>query len=322
MSACGKCGHQNPAGGRFCSECGTPLPEGCPKCTFAGSPPGSKFCSQCGGPLGGAPPRPAPAPPPGARPAMRPTAGRPGVRPPAAARGGPPQRPRPGPPPSGGPPKSPHALERVGGTPLVLVSGQPFTFGREECSLNIPSQRVSRRHAEITWTGDAPVLTDLGSSNGTTVNGKRLTKPHTLQDGDEISIGPYLCTYRDLRKGPSPAKDMNMLTAPMLSDAMAGRLDQVSLFELLQTLELNQKTGVLEVFGGDVTGSIGLREGKPIYAEAEGQSGVEAIYLLVRETEGQFTFGPGFDAARAPEISTSMGAILMEASRRQDEGNR
>lgn len=212
-------------------------------------------------------------------------------------------------------------LQRVGGPPLVLTIGQSFTFGREDCTFNIPSQRVSRRHAEITWTDQAPVLSDLGSSNGTLVNGRRISKPHALQDGDELAVGPWLCTYRDQRKGPlSAAQDTNMLTAPMLSDAMAGRLDQVSLFELLQTLELNRKTGVLEVFGGEVNGSMGLREGRPVYADAEGHTGLEAIYALLRETEGQFSFGPGLDDAREAEVNLPVTAILMEASRRLDEG--
>jgi hypothetical protein len=202
------------------------------------------------------------------------------------------------------------------------VPGESVTFGREDATLTIPSARVSRKHAQITWEDGRPVLTDLGSSNGTMVGGKRLTKPHVLEDGDEISVGPYLCTYRDLRKGggAGAAVDTNLLTAPMLADAMAGRLDQVSLFELLQTLEFNQKTGVLEVFGADSSGSVGFREGKPVYAEAESLTGVDAIYLLLREKDGQFSFSPSFDPSRAVDVQAPVTAILMEASRRLDEG--
>lgn len=240
------------------------------------------------------------------------------MRPPAPARpagpGGPPG-------PGGQVKQTPHVLLRVGGPPLLLIPGQTFTIGREDCSLTIPSSRVSRRHSEIVWEDGHPVIKDLDSSNGTLVGGKRITKPHVLVSGDEISIGPYLCTYQDRRKAPAAAApDANLLTAPMLADAMAGRLDQVSLFELLQTLDFNQKTGLLEVFGSDASGSIGIREGKPVYAEAEDQVGVEAIYLLLREKDGQFTFGPGFDAARAADVQGAVTAILMEASRRQDEG--
>lgn len=275
-----------------------------------------------GGPApAGAPPRPGPGGPPRPGPALAGGPPRPG-----AAAGGPP---RPGPAgappkkPEPSPPQSPHVLMRVGAPPLPMTPGQSVTFGREECTLTIPSPRVSRRHAEITWEGGQPVLADLGSSNGTQVNGKRLSKPHPLQDGDEITVGPYLCTYKDQRKGGAAqaGPDANMLTAPMLADAMAGRLDQMSLFELLQTLELNQKTGLLEVFGADNSGKVGMKDGKPVYAEAEGTTGVNAIHLLLREKEGQFTFGPGFDPAVPADVSMPVTAILMEASRRQDEGN-
>ncbi|NMB77316.1 MAG: SPFH domain-containing protein [Myxococcales bacterium] len=52
MLACGKCQHPNPAGTKFCGQCGAPLAAGvsCPKCK-APNPAGTKFCGQCGAPL-------------------------------------------------------------------------------------------------------------------------------------------------------------------------------------------------------------------------------------------------------------------------------
>ena len=44
---CPACGHQNPAGMKFCGECGTRLATGCPTCGFQ-NPPGMKFCGECG----------------------------------------------------------------------------------------------------------------------------------------------------------------------------------------------------------------------------------------------------------------------------------
>ena len=58
--ACPKCGFQNPAGAKFCANCGAPLqaqPAGgvvCPKCGFQ-NPAGAKFCANCGAPLQAAP---------------------------------------------------------------------------------------------------------------------------------------------------------------------------------------------------------------------------------------------------------------------------
>src|ERR1041385_8774378 len=47
MATCANCGAENPAGNRFCGDCGTPLAAACPECG-AENPPGQRFCGQCG----------------------------------------------------------------------------------------------------------------------------------------------------------------------------------------------------------------------------------------------------------------------------------
>jgi predicted component of type VI protein secretion system len=53
----------------------------------------------------------------------------------------------------------------------------------------IGDPQVSRQHARITRQGGLTVIEDAGSTNGTFVNGLRLAGPHTLTDGDVISLG-------------------------------------------------------------------------------------------------------------------------------------
>src|SRR2546425_6019616 len=56
---CPRCRHENPAGVKFCGECGATLPLLCSSCRPS-NPPGNKFCGECGAPLtGAAPPHPA-----------------------------------------------------------------------------------------------------------------------------------------------------------------------------------------------------------------------------------------------------------------------
>jgi DNA-binding winged helix-turn-helix (wHTH) protein len=56
---------------------------------------------------------------------------------------------------------------------------------------------VSRRHARLSVTGKTVAILDLGSKNGTFVNGKRVVgKPHKLSDGDEIQLGSVFLTFR------------------------------------------------------------------------------------------------------------------------------
>jgi hypothetical protein len=69
------------------------------------------------------------------------------------------------------------------------VDESELIIGRGERSdLIIPDRRVSRQHARIQLEGDGYTLEDLGSRNGTFVNGQELAGTHFLQDGDEIQI--------------------------------------------------------------------------------------------------------------------------------------
>ena len=58
-------------------------------------------------------------------------------------------------------------------------------------TLYLDPPRVSRQHAQISWDGVRAVVTDLGSTNGTFVNGRRLAPnvPEPLQPGDRVSFG-------------------------------------------------------------------------------------------------------------------------------------
>jgi len=73
------------------------------------------------------------------------------------------------------------------------------TIGRTPDNyLALPAAQVSRRHAEILVTDEGPVLTDLGSANGTFIAGIRLLphQPRLLTDGEAFEIGPYVVLYR------------------------------------------------------------------------------------------------------------------------------
>jgi hypothetical protein len=71
----------------------------------------------------------------------------------------------------------------------VEVGDDPVTIGRmAECDITVADKNVSRRHAEIRRADDAIVVVDLGSMNGTRVNGAGV-KERVLSDGDQITMG-------------------------------------------------------------------------------------------------------------------------------------
>lgn len=68
-------------------------------------------------------------------------------------------------------------------------------IGRGSEQLPITDQTVSRKHAELSFNDDAVTLRDLKSSNGTYLNGARLTRPARLKHGDQIRVGATVLVY-------------------------------------------------------------------------------------------------------------------------------
>jgi Protein of unknown function (DUF3662)/FHA domain len=78
----------------------------------------------------------------------------------------------------------------------VVAGSSGATIGRSrQCDVVIDDPNVSRRHAEVKPRGGAWVLTDLGSTNGSSLNGRRINHPEVVQPGDEIEIGTSMITF-------------------------------------------------------------------------------------------------------------------------------
>jgi hypothetical protein len=87
------------------------------------------------------------------------------------------------------------ALLIYGGRRL-MVAPRGATLGRSrECEIVIDDANVSRRHAELRPRGGAWVVSDLGSTNGTRVNGRQIHGPEVVRPGDEIEVGSSLITF-------------------------------------------------------------------------------------------------------------------------------
>jgi pSer/pThr/pTyr-binding forkhead associated (FHA) protein len=74
---------------------------------------------------------------------------------------------------------------------FTLRGTKPVLGRGNDCDLRIPTRDVSRRHCEIEIGPTGAVARDLGSSNGTYVNGKRIAEA-ALNPGDRLAIGPVV----------------------------------------------------------------------------------------------------------------------------------
>ncbi len=78
----------------------------------------------------------------------------------------------------------------------VEVAAEPVVIGRHpECDVVLNDAEVSRQHAEVRREEGAFLVVDLGSLNGTRVNGVGVKQPRELHDGDQITIGTHALRF-------------------------------------------------------------------------------------------------------------------------------
>ncbi|MBI5070983.1 MAG: DUF4388 domain-containing protein [Deltaproteobacteria bacterium] len=222
---------------------------------------------------------------------------------------------------------------RYQGGAVVLVPGGELTIGRvPEVDLSLPDELTSRRHARIAWEGEVPVVEDLGSTNGTFVNGERV-KRRRLQDGDRILIGGNILRLAsELQPSPGDATTMPGLErstetpVPRRQSAMQGQLEEVGLPDVLQLIGTSKKTGHLAIRSGDRRGAVHLDGGRITHCLLEGRpelSHEEVMVELLQWVTGSFELRP---SAQPPPpgapLDLPVEAVLMDAMRRLDEARR
>ncbi len=207
--------------------------------------------------------------------------------------------------------------------PVALPDEGCIVIGRSRsCLVTLASLDASRRHAEIVPVPAGHLLRDLGSTNGTYVNGDRVEE-RTLASGDRIEIGNELLTFcrmDTILDSPEEAGEAQTLLVerPALGECVQGNLAEIPTFALLQMLEMGRKTGVLLIEGDDGAGFLWLHEGLPVHAETKAQKGFDAALTIVAADRGHFSFEPN-RATPERTIEASVTELLLEGSRQLDE---
>ena len=90
-------------------------------------------------------------------------------------------------------------MRLVWGDRVLLLGAGANVLGRDkQATVCLDAASVSRHHARILVEGGRATLEDLGSKNGTSLNGERLGEPRVLQDGDTVRLGHVQLLFRSL----------------------------------------------------------------------------------------------------------------------------
>jgi pSer/pThr/pTyr-binding forkhead associated (FHA) protein len=113
---------------------------------------------------------------------------------------------------------------------VIHIRKPVTTVGRHHnADVVVDDPSISRRHAEITLSGDGYTLSDLGSKNSTFVNQVNIGKSqHRLEDGDEISFGPsqVALTFRNVNLDEVVRQDAKVTESLKWSRLVVFRRDE------------------------------------------------------------------------------------------------
>jgi pSer/pThr/pTyr-binding forkhead associated (FHA) protein len=137
----------------------------------------------------------------------------------------------------------------------ILIRTARFLIGRNpDCDIRPNSDLISRQHCEITQVGEEVRLKDMGSSNGTIVNGERISGEVVLNDGDLIQVGPLGFQVMLQSSSVTPAAQPAAASA-VAAVAPAATGEPTGDHDVSQWLLGDSKSGVpdsgSQVFGGD-----------------------------------------------------------------------
>lgn len=217
------------------------------------------------------------------------------------------------------------------GGEFPLPPNSEIIVGRSsDLDMVLVEDMVSRKHAKISVDAEQVTIQDLGSTNGTFVNGERV-KRATLNDGDRVLIGTSIIKLvtsdAPLSAAPAARKIQQVAEARRTNQvrSMSGAIDEVPLPDLLQLFGSSRKTGVLVVKTETDQGKIYLEKGIIVHAtinDLEHLAPEKCLYRIITWRHGTFYMEPAEDGTLPQRVQLSCEGALMEGLRILDEVNR
>ncbi len=218
------------------------------------------------------------------------------------------------------------------GGEFPLRMNREIIIGRSsDLDMVLVEDMVSRRHAKITSTEVDVFIQDMGSTNGTFVNGEKIAGRARLTEGDRILVGTSIIKVVGVDAelaSQSEAEARRRLEAGAAARQstsgrpMSGVIEEIPLPDLLQLLSTSRKSGVLTIATPGQVGKIYLRKGQLYFAAINDDFAVspqKAIYRMLTWVTGTFELEPSVEMQVMEEVTESTEALLMEGVRQLDE---
>lgn len=238
------------------------------------------------------------------------------------------------------------------GGEFPLQRSQELLIGRSsDLDMVLVEDMVSRHHATIISNDNEIWIEDVGSTNGTFVNGEKITRVR-LKEGDRILIGTSIiklvfeeaaaqepasqsmfqggsASSPGIATGAGTGSGRSGRTHPpqhtqhgTLSGVLSGMIDQVPLPDLLQLFGSSKKSGCLIINTPDSEGRVYLREGRVYAAVIDDNTEIpmdKAFYRMMTWSTGTFLLDTAIEETFERPIDESVESLMMEGMRILDE---
>jgi hypothetical protein len=217
-----------------------------------------------------------------------------------------------------------------GGEFPISVDRQIIVGRSSDLDMVLVEDMVSRKHAKIAMQGDQIWIEDLGSTNGTFVNGEKI-KRSRLKEGDRVLIGTSILkviagdSVRDSADAKIELENVAHRARNSQQRTMSGSIEEVPLPDLLQLFGTSKKSGVLVIRTDDDVGRIHLKKGNISFAiinDLDDVAPLKALYRMLTWQKGLFDLEPAEEREFSGEMNASVQEVLMDGMRQLDEFNR
>lgn len=205
----------------------------------------------------------------------------------------------------------------------LLLPGRSYVAGRSQDSgIHLDDPGVSRSHARFTWKQGDFTLTDLDSTNGTFVNGKRIRKA-VLREGDTIRMGSTVLRYDITQEGTEEDPGQTMIIEnklARLSRETDNQQIKEEVEEIKRIIRHDKERMARLAYRDELTGLHNRRsfDDKLVQEISRARRHIRPLGLLMIDVDHFKNLNDTYGHQKGDEVLKGLGAMIMEALRTED----